>query len=151
MTPQICYFLPVDPREKQEKTKIKVKLPDGTNYQMVPFRAGINEDYVNHIIDMMGLLQQKGVKSDVEKAFGVVTDTRDKLGPLYKKLNMSKFNQEKEDLNKQIKTTEEDLLKAKRGALAEIVKAYELFCVYFVGKACTQWDKVVQEMRILGS
>ena len=49
----------------------------------------------------------------MEKAFGVVTDTRDKLGPLYKKLNMSKFNQEKEDLNKQIKTTEEDLLKAK--------------------------------------
>ena len=91
------------------------------------------------------------MEENIEKAFGVVTDTRDKLGPLYKKLNMSKFNQEKEDLNKQIKTTEEDLLKAKRGALAEIVKAYELLCVYFVGKACTQWDKVVQEMRILGS
>ena len=30
----------------------------------------------------------------------------------------------------------------------EIVKAYELFHVYFVGKACTQWDKVVQEMPL---
>ncbi len=63
---------------------------------------------------------------------------RDKLGPLYKKLNMAKFNQEKDDLNKQIKTTKKDLEKAKKVALAEIVKAYELFCVYFVGKACTQ-------------
>jgi hypothetical protein len=27
------------------------------------------------------------------------------------------------------------------------VKAYEVFCIYFVGKARTQWDKVVQEMH----
>ena len=32
-------------------------------------------------------------------------------------------------------------------ALTEILKAYELFCVYFAGEACTQWDKVVQEMH----
>ena len=44
---------PVDSYEKQEKTKIKVKLPDGTNYQMVPFCAGSNEDYVNHVIAMI--------------------------------------------------------------------------------------------------
>jgi hypothetical protein len=95
----------------------------------------------------MQLLQQKEVKSDVEKAFGVVTDVSNKIGPLYKKLNMPKFNQEKEDLNKQIKSTKENLLKGKKKALAEIEKAYELFCVYFVGKACTQWDKVVQVMH----
>ena len=28
------------------------------------------------------------------------------------------------------------------------MKAYELFCVYFIGEACTQWDKVVQEMHM---
>jgi hypothetical protein len=49
----IPYLAPVDPYEKQEKTEIKVKLPDGTNYQMAPFRAGSNEDYVNHIIAMI--------------------------------------------------------------------------------------------------
>ncbi len=51
--PPIPYVAPVDPYEKQEKTKIKVKLPDGTNYQMVPFRAESNENYVNHIIAMI--------------------------------------------------------------------------------------------------
>ena len=35
--PLILYVQPVDPTEKQEETGIKVKLPDGTNYQMVPF------------------------------------------------------------------------------------------------------------------
>ena len=66
--------------EKQEKTKIKVKLPDGANYQMVPFRAGSNEDYVNHVIAMIRLVQQKELKSSVEKAFVVAPNLKDRLG-----------------------------------------------------------------------
>ena len=46
LMPPIPYIQPVDPSKKQEKTKIKVKLPDGTNYQMVPFQAGTNEDCI---------------------------------------------------------------------------------------------------------
>jgi hypothetical protein len=75
---------PVDPYKKQEKTKIKVKLPARTNYQMVPFCAGSNEDYVNHIIAMIRLIQQKDLESSVEKVFVVVSDTEDKIGPLQK-------------------------------------------------------------------
>ena len=36
----IPYVAAVDQYEKQEKTKIKTRLTDGTNYQMVPFRTG---------------------------------------------------------------------------------------------------------------
>ena len=68
----------------------------------------------------------------------VVSDTRDKIGPLQKKLNMSKSNEEKEGLKENIKTTEKALEKAKKTALTEIVKAFELFRVYFVGEARTQ-------------
>ncbi len=75
------------------------------------------------------------------------SDIEEKVGPLYKKLNMSKSPQEKESLKQKIETAEKDLEKAKKTALTEIVKAYELFRVYFVGKACSQWDKVVQEMH----
>ena len=126
----IPYVVLVDPYEKQEKTKIKVKLPNETSYQMAPVHVGIDEDYVNHInmIAMMQLIQQNELKSDAEKAFRVVLDTRDKLGSLYKKLNMSKFNQEKEDLNKQIKQ------KANKEALVEIVKAYKLFTSTLLAK-----------------
>ncbi len=38
--PPIPYVATVDPYEKAEKTKIKTGLPDGTNYQMVPFLLG---------------------------------------------------------------------------------------------------------------
>ncbi len=71
------------------------------------------------------------------------SEIKEKVGPLYKKLNMSKDPQEKESLKKWIDTTEKDLEKAEKNALTEIVKAYELFRTYFIGKACTQWDKVV--------
>ena len=50
--PPISYVQPVDPNKKQEKTEIKVKLPDGTNYQMVPFQAETNEDHITHVIAM---------------------------------------------------------------------------------------------------
>ncbi len=78
----------------------------------------------------------------------VVSDVEDKIVPLQKKHNMSKSNEKKENLKKKIETTEKDLEKTKKTAVTEIAKAYELFRVYFVGKACTQWDKVVQEMHM---
>ncbi len=98
--PPIPYVAPVDPYGKQGKTEIKVKLPDGTNYQMAPFHAGSNEEYVNHINAMIQLIQQKDLESSMEKVFVVASDIEDKIGPLYKKLNMSKSNEEKESLKK---------------------------------------------------
>ncbi len=83
----------------------------------------------------------------MEKVFIAASEIEEKVGPLYKKLNMSKSHQEKESLKQKIDTTEKDLEKAENKALTEIVKAYEFFRTYFVGKACTQWDKVVQEMH----
>jgi hypothetical protein len=145
--PPITYEAPVDPYEKQEKTKIKVKLLDGTYYQITPFRAGSNKDYVNHINAMILLIQQKDLENSMEKVFLAASDIDEKIRPLRKKLNMAKSNEEKESLKKKIKTTEKDLDKAKKTALTEIVKAYKLFCIYFVGEARTQWDKVVQEMH----
>ncbi len=91
---------PVDPYKKQEKTKIKVKLPEGTNYQMAPFHAGSNEDYDNHIIAMIWLIQKNDLKNSVEKVFVAASDIEEKVGPLYKKLNMSKSSKEKEGLKK---------------------------------------------------
>ena len=88
------------------------------------------------------------MEESLEKAFGVVTAITDnKLGPLYKKLNMSKSNGEKEDLQKQIESIKEEALKAKKEAQGKIVKAYELICVYFVRNDWTQWDKFVTEMH----
>ncbi len=145
--PPIPYVVAVDPYEKAEKTKIKTKLADGTNYQMVPFRSGTNEDYVSHLIAMIHLLQQLGLEKSVEVAFKAVEELEDKIGPLNKKLNMSKSQQEKDNLKKLVEQAKKLLETNQKTALKEVVKAYDLFCTYFMGKACTQWNKVVIEMH----
>jgi hypothetical protein len=145
--PPILYMAAVDPYKKAEKIEIKTRLPDGTNYQMVPFHPGTNEEYVNHIIAMIRLVEQKDFENSVEKAFTAVSELEKKVRPLHKKLNMSKNPQEKDSLQKLINATEKLLKEAEKNALNEIAKAYELIRTYFVGKTRTQWDKVVQEMH----
>jgi hypothetical protein len=125
--PPIPYVEPADLNKKQEMTKIKVKLPDGINYQMAPFQAGNNEDYVSHILVMRCLLEQKETEDDIVKAFETVVSIKDKkLAPLLKCLNMSKVSVDKEELKPQIDSVNEEIKKARKEALHEIVKAYEL-------------------------
>ncbi len=117
------------------------------HYQMVPFCLGTNEEYINHFIAMIRLVEQKDLKNSVEKAFVTVSKIKEKVGPIHKKINLSKSAQEKEGLKKTLKTTKKALELAEKNTLKEVVKCYKLFCAYFVGEARTQWDKVVQEMH----
>ncbi len=75
--PPILYVPPIDLHyEKRDTKQIKIKLPDGTNFQMFAFGQGNNEDYQVHIIAVKHLLEQKGTIQDVEKAFGAILDVR---------------------------------------------------------------------------
>jgi hypothetical protein len=56
--PPIPDVAEVDPYKKAEKTEIKTRLADGTDYRMVPFRSGTNKDYVSHLIAMIRLMEQ---------------------------------------------------------------------------------------------
>jgi hypothetical protein len=112
--PPIPYVAAVDPYKKAEKTKIKTRLPDGTNYQMVPFCSGTNKEYVNHLIAMIRLVEQKDLENFVERAFTAVKELEDKIGPLQKKLNMSKSQQEKDNLQKLLDAVEKLLEQNKK-------------------------------------
>ena len=112
----------VDPYKKAEKTEIKTRLPDGTNYQMVPFCSETNKEYMNHIITMIRLVEQKDFENSVEKAFAAVLELEEKVGPLHKKLNMSNSQQEKDSLQKLIDATEKLHKQAEMNALKEIVR-----------------------------
>ncbi len=105
--PPIPYVAAVDPYEKQEKTKIKTRLPDGTNYQMVPFCSRTNKEYINHVITIIRLVEQKDLPNSVKRAFMTVSEIKEKVGPIHKKINLSKSAQEKEDFNNILKTTRE--------------------------------------------
>ena len=67
--PPIPYVAEVDPYEKADKTKIKTKLANGTDYRMVPFCLGTNKDYMCHLIAMICLVEQLGLGKSVEVAF----------------------------------------------------------------------------------
>jgi hypothetical protein len=44
-------------------------MPNGTNFQMAAFAYGNNEEYLVHVIAILCIIEQKGVESDVRKAF----------------------------------------------------------------------------------
>ena len=77
--------------------------------RLVPFRSGTNKEYINHVIAMIRLVEQKDLKNSVEKAFVTVSEIKEKVGPIRKKINLSKSTQEKEGLNKILETTEKTL------------------------------------------
>ncbi len=54
---------------------------------------------------------------------------------------------EKDEQKKKLSAVKEDLKAASKLAVVETLKAYELLCCFVVGKAQTQWDKIMQEMH----
>ena len=107
--PPIPYVPPTDPYKKRDTEQIKVKLPDGTHFQMSAFRAGNNEEYIEHVISVLCLLDQKGIKSDILKAFNAVKEIAKKLEPLATPLptNATKSVKEERKLQMSIVTPEE--------------------------------------------
>ena len=79
---------------------------------------------------MICLLKQKDLKNSVEKAFVTVSKIKEKVGPIHKKINLSKSAQEKEGLKKVLGTTEKALELVEKEALKEVVKCYKLFRTY---------------------
>jgi hypothetical protein len=78
----IPYVPPINLHEKRDTKQIKVKFPDGTNFQMSAFGQGNNEEYFVHVITGTHLLEQKGTLQDVENAFEAILEVRKQLEPL---------------------------------------------------------------------
>ncbi len=53
----ILYVPPTDLHKKRDIEQIKVKLPDGTNFQMSAYGQGNNKEYLVHIIAVNHLLE----------------------------------------------------------------------------------------------
>ncbi len=67
--PPFLYVPPINLHEKRDTKLIKVKLPNGPNFQMPTFSQGNKKEYLVHIIVVKCLLEQKGTIQDVGKAF----------------------------------------------------------------------------------
>jgi hypothetical protein len=144
--PPILYVPPVDLHEKREPEQIKVKMPDGTNFQMAAFGNGNNEEYLVHVIAVLGVIEQKGTEQDVRKAFQALVEVRREMKPLFESPDDETEAEKEEQKQKLLKYKE--ILKVKKSvAVAEAQKAYKLFLCFVIGKLQTQWDKIVHEMH----
>ncbi len=86
-----------------------MKLPDGKKITMSAFRTGNNEEYLNHVIAMFCLLEQKGVQADILKAFKVVKESKEKIEPLATALPTSGTKSKKEEHKLQLSVGKQDL------------------------------------------
>ncbi len=78
------YIPSINLHEKRDTQQIKVKLPNGTNFQMSAFGQGNNEDSLVHLITVKHLLEQKGTLQDTGKVFQAILEVRKHLKPLLK-------------------------------------------------------------------
>jgi hypothetical protein len=79
----IWYVPPTDLHEKQETEHIKVKLPDGTKFQMPTYGSGNNKKYLVHVILVLRLVEQKGTAAKVKEAFVALVKVREEMSPFF--------------------------------------------------------------------
>ena len=96
-----------------------MKLLDGTHFQMSAFRAGNNEEYIEHVILVLRLLDQKGIKFDILKAFKVVKEIAKKLEPLATPLPSDAAKSVKEEQKLQMSVGTEELQTTRDGAIMD--------------------------------
>jgi hypothetical protein len=146
----IPYVPPTDHLKKLETEQIKVKLPDGTKFQMPTYASGNNGEYLVHVIAILHLVKQKGTAAEVKEAFAALVAVREEMSPFFnfpEDETMAAKEARKKKLNKLNKS-----LKAKKTITDELAqKAYELFHCFVVGEVRTQWDRFVNEMHIINS
>jgi hypothetical protein len=81
--PPIPYVPLTDLHEKRETKQIKVKLPNGTKFQMPTYGSWNNKEYLVHIIAVLQLVKQKGTAAKVKEAFVALVKVRKEMSPFF--------------------------------------------------------------------
>ncbi len=144
--PPIPYVPPTDLHEKRETEQIKVKLPNGTKFQMPTYGSGNNEEYLVHVIAVLRLVEQKGTAAKVKEDFAALVKVRKEMSPFFN-FPEDKTVAEKETRKKKLSNLNESLKAKKSFTVNQAQKAYKLFHCFVVGEAQTQWDRIVNEMH----
>ncbi len=99
--PPIPYVPPMDLLQAKENSdSIKLKLPDGTVISMMIFAKGNLKEYLQHVIAVQRLINQKGLDTKCREAGKVLVKTSEVLEALKResggpeKASASKNNQE---------------------------------------------------------
>ncbi len=144
--PPIPYVPPLDLIKEQETEQVKVKMPDGTNFQMAAFAYGTNEDYLVHVIDVLYIIKQKGIASEIKVAWEVMVEVRREMKPCF--LFPEDESKAVKEVRKQTLSKNKEILEAKKKiGNTETQKTNKMLCCFVVGNPRTQWDKIVHKMH----
>jgi hypothetical protein len=125
---------------------MKVKFPNGTKFQMPTYGTGNNKEYLVHVIAILCLVKQKGTAAKVKEAFAAFIAVRKEMSPLLEFPDDETASKIEARIKKL--TNLKKALKAKKDvAVKKAQKAYQLFRCFVVGKAQTNWDRIMNEMH----
>jgi hypothetical protein len=121
-------------------------LPNGTKFQMPTYRTGNNKEYLVHIIAILRLVELKGTAAKVKEAFAAFVAVGKEMSPLLE-FPDDKTTTKKEARKKKLNNLKEALKAKKDVAIKKPQKAYKLFHCFIVGKARTNWDRIMNKMH----
>ncbi len=141
--------IPYDRDHQGIPRKPKIKLPDGTIFNMSIFSQGITEEYLAHVVTVLCLINQKGLNVEcrkLAKAVGRLAGTLENLQKLTgPKGATSKEDQESSKL--EILQTQEMLQEAHKAHNKAVAKTYKLLTKLLSGDPQSQWDQVCCKMH----
>ncbi len=90
--PPILYVLPMDLLQAKDSTEmLKVKLPNASVFSMRIFAKGSPEDYLQHVITILCLINQKGLDAQFKSLNKEMRSASAALRALKQKLIGSRF------------------------------------------------------------
>jgi hypothetical protein len=128
---------------------LKIKLTNGTVFNMSIFYQGNTKEYFAHVVTVLCLINQKGLGMQGRKLAKTVVKlagTQENLQqPNGHKDASSKEHQEARKL--ELGQTQEMLKKARTAHNKAVAKIYELLRILLSSEPQSQWDQVCREMH----
>jgi hypothetical protein len=137
---------------------IKIKVADGSTVNMKIFLVGSPEEYLSHIVAVLGLIDRKGLREQTTKFYGEMKNATAALKALKKRIaRASKENDHEADEEQSVEMSEADkveetqsqeIFKDSKAKYAKAIEAtYEVMRNLLAGDPQTQWDRIVKEMH----
>ena len=161
--PPIPYVPPTDLLPAIDKIEtIKIKVADGSTVNMKIFSIGSPEEYLGHIVAVLGLIDRKGLREQSMTFYGEMKNANAALlAPKRKARESKKDKSPQKDQKADDEQSEEspqadvveknqslEILKnAKKQYAAAIEATYEVMRNLLAGDPQTQWDCIVKEMH----
>jgi hypothetical protein len=148
--PCISYVPPTDLVDTKELSEsLKIKLPNGTVFNMSIFSQGNTKEYLAHVVAVLCLINQKGLDvqcrklaNAIDKLVGNLENLQKPIGP---KGGSSKEDQEAHKV--ELVHTQEMLKEGWKAHNKAVVKTYKLLRNLLSGYPQSQWDQVCHEMH----